>query len=483
MTVVRQVTVIGIGVFGLCCSPEATVSKGTDAKKVESKEPKAAEPKGTAPGAVRPGSAPGVQAACNGAFSDGTAVNVANPVFLADVPGTQQFCDFHTFAWNQFLYFTGGDSPQFLAMAPWYNLLQPAGSAAPSAYPGGSTELQGGKLDKQQAGDADQLLDVSGAPALYDIRVNQTYYDSLVAQNLYTYALYAAACKPDSHGSCTQLLWLPPNATTTATSVEIKTAWRDFRTPASCPADTYFCVGRLALVGLHLVQKTATHGEWIWGSFEHVGNAPDCAPGSDTPIAPSSPLGTPWSFFDPGTVPASVMSSKTCPVTGTPLCNTDPHSGSGFKPVNICRTAPLPAGGASPDNCAVKTGAGLPNDQANNPGNVACLNATIQPQRTGVWRNYKLIGSLWTRGTMAPTQDFRVKGFQGDQPPLPFVEPVGFPNLANTTMETFLQSGPGAGCFACHNLPSIATSKFSQLDLSHVVTKFDELGAPRVKAM
>ena len=50
-------------------------------------------------------------------------------------------------------------------------------------------------------------------------------------------------------------------------------------------------------------------------------------------------------------------------------------------------------------------------------------------------------------------------------------------------METFLQSGSGAGCFACHNLPSIATSKFSQLDLSHVVTKFDELGAPRVKAM
>ena len=136
-----------------------------------------------------------MQALCNGTFSDGTSINAANPVFLADVPGSQQFCDFHTFAWNQFLYVTNG-SPQFLSMAPWYNLLQPNGSPAPSAYPGGSTALQGGKLDKQQAGDADQLLDVAGFPALYDIRVNQAYYDSLVSQNLYTYTLYAAACAP-----------------------------------------------------------------------------------------------------------------------------------------------------------------------------------------------------------------------------------------------------------------------------------------------
>lgn len=438
---------------------------------------------------------PAAQAQCNGAFSDGTSVNASNPVFLADVPGSQQFCDFHTFAWNQFLYFTNGSSPQFLSMAPWYNLLQKDASPAPGAYPGGSTALQGGKLDKQQAGDADQLLDTTGAAAVYDIRVNQDYYDSLVAQKLYTYTLYAAACAP-SNGTCTNLLWLPPNAQTTGASVEIKTAWRDFKTAAACPAGAYFCVGRLALVGLHLVQKTATHGEWVWASFEHAGNAPDCAPGSDSPIAPLSPIGTPWSFFDPKTVPASVMTSKTCSVVAPPQCNTDPSTGSGFKAVNICRTVPIPAGGADTANCAVKTappGQHLPNDQANNPGNVACLNATLQPQRSGVWQNYKLVGTLWTRGTMKPTQDFRVQVFQTQVQGLPYVEAVGFPNLANTTMETFLQNGSTgydpigsnatkAGCFNCHNLPSFANPTFSQLDLSHVVSKFDELQAPRVKA-
>lgn len=473
MTGLRAVAV-GIAVLGLSCT------------------------KGDAPQATAPpptATPPAAQALCNGAFSDGTSIDVANPVFLADVPGSQQFCDFHTFAWNQFLYATNG-SPQFLAMAPWYNLLQPNGASPPPAYPGGSTALQGGKLDKQQAGDADQLIDVTGSPAVYDIRVNQAYYDSLVAQNLYTYALYSAACAPNG-GTCTNQLWLPPNAQATGASMEIKTAWRDFKTPAACPSGAYYCVGRLALVGLHLVQKTATHGEWIWASFEHAGNAPDCAPGSDSPIAPLSPIGTPWSFFDPKTVPPSVMTSQTCSVVAPPQCNGDPQTGSGFKAVNICRTDSIPAGGASPANCAVKTappGQHLPNDQANNPGNVACLNATLLPQRSGVWQNYKLVGTLWTRGTMPPTQDFRVQVFQSPPPsPTPYVEPVGFVHLANTTMETFLQNGSTgydpiganatqAGCFECHNLPGFATPTFSQMDLSHVVSKFDELSAPRLKA-
>ena len=476
MTAFRQAA-IGIGVLGLSCAPGG----GT--------------PEATAPPTTT--TAPAAQALCNGAFSDGTSINAANPVFLADVPGSQQFCDFHTFAWNQFLYVTNGASPQFLSMAPWYNLLQPNGAPAPAAYPGGSTALQGGKLDKQQAGDADQLVDVAGFPALYDIRVNQAYYDSVVSQNLYTYALYAAACAPGSGGTCANLLWLPPNASTTGGSLEIKTAWRDFQTAGACPAASYYCVGRLGLVGLHLVQKTATHGEWIWASFEHAGNAPDCAPGSDSPIAPLSPAGTAWSFFNPKTVPPPVMSTQTCSVVApTPQCNQSPRSGSKFVAVNICRTEPIPAGGASAANCAVKTappGQHLPNDQANNAGNVACLNATFQPQRSGVWKNYKLVGTLWTRGTMPPTQDFRVQVFQTAAPPLPFVEPVGFPHLANTTMETFLQDGATgydpigsnatkAGCFNCHNLPSFANPTFSQLDLSHVVSKFDELQAPRVKA-
>src|SRR5258708_7355603 len=43
---------------------------------------------------------------CTGNFSGGGQINVAKPTYLQDVPQGQVFCDFHTFAWNQFIYLT-----------------------------------------------------------------------------------------------------------------------------------------------------------------------------------------------------------------------------------------------------------------------------------------------------------------------------------------------------------------------------------------
>ena len=68
----------------------------------------------------------------------------------------------------------------------------------------------------------------------------------------------------------------------------------------------------------------------------------------------------------------------------------------------------------------------------------------------GVWKNYKLIGSLWVRGSTGPTQLFTVQIFQTQQTGLKFGEPVGFPhhqlptNKASTA--TFTASfSPGGG--------------------------------------
>jgi hypothetical protein len=433
-------------------------------------------------------------ARCDGAFSDGTRISVTSPAYLNDVPGDQLFCDFHTFAWNQFLYLTqmqpdpnNGNqvTPLFLHQAPWYNALKADGSPQPGGFPGGGTALQVSQLDQGQAGDDDQLLDVNNATVLYDIRFNSEMYNAIVGGNLYTEALYSAACKPDGSGNCANPLYLPPTTVTTpaaAGSVEIKSAWRDFGTPGACPAQQFYCNGRLGLVGLHIVQKTQSHGEWIWMSFEHAANDPDCYPYGDAPVSPVSPLGTPWSFFNPATAGSAVMASQICEVTGkTPQCNADPgqSAGSGnvtYQAVNICRTDYLPPGGASSANCTLVPD-GPPQQSSNSAGNVACLNATLMPQRTGVWQNYKMIGSLWLRGTTPPTQGFRIQIFQPQVTSLPYEQPVGFPNLANTMMETWLQSGSTgydpfgtnatqAGCFLCHNPPS-ALGQFPQDDLSH----------------
>jgi hypothetical protein len=223
------------------------------------------------------------------------------------------------------------------------------------------------------------------------------------------------------------------------------------------------------------VNKTFSHGEWVWATFEHVANDPDCTPGGDEPIANTSPSGAPWAFFNPKTVPASVMASRMCNVQSSPpQCNGNPKQGSGWVPVNVCRTISAAAGGAIPANCTVST-------TPNVAGNITCLNATIMPQRSGPWRNYKLVGSVWVQGGMGFMTDFRVVGFQTPLPNYVNATPVGIPYLANTTMETWFQhsssgyrqagavtgtGGADAGCFLCHNLPS-EFGHGKQMDLSH----------------
>jgi hypothetical protein len=437
-------------------------------------------------------------APCKGVFSDTTKINVANPTYLQDVPGEQLFCDFHTFAWNQFVWLTqmqadpnngGAVTPLFLHMAPWYNVLKPNGSPQPGAYPGGSTALAGAPLDQGQAGDDDHLLDVKGATVKYDIRFNNYMYNAIAGGGLYTQNNYNAKCAP-SGGNCTNPLWLPPTSVAasgppTPGAMEIKSAWRDFGSAANCPATEFYCNGRFGLVGIHIVQKTQTHGEWIWASFEHVANDPDCYPGGDAPVAAQSPLGTPWSFFSPVAAGPSVMSTKMCEVTGTsPQCNANPKYYLSqhifiYKPVNICRTDYVPAGGDSAANCT-SVPDGPPQQSSNSPGNVACLNAVMMPQMSGVWKNYKMIGSLWVRGTTGPTTPFTVQIFQSQQTGVEFGQPVGFPHLANTMMETWMQYGSTgydasgansqqAGCFLCHNLPSAPAlpGSFAADDLSH----------------
>ncbi len=258
---------------GAAC--QSTPSTGSGA-------PSAAPPQ--APSAAPLGSAATITAAvkkdmaaqprCDGTFSDGTKVSVTNPRNLADVPGQNSLCDFHTFAWNQFLYFVHeeGGRPRFMSLAPWYNLFVEGGK--PGDYPGGSTKLRIGEI-KNNSGQADNdyvLEDVAGRTVLYDIRFNKAYYDFTREHDLYSEAGFNAACQaPAAGGNCTKDIWLPPVSPDAGgpageDSIEVKTAWRDFGKDSKqkCPADLYYCVGdRFGLVGLHFVQKTKTHGEWI----------------------------------------------------------------------------------------------------------------------------------------------------------------------------------------------------------------------------
>ncbi|HZI13845.1 MAG TPA: hypothetical protein VE153_25940 [Myxococcus sp.] len=456
----------------------------------------------------KPAPAPSAQTRCDGTFSSrDTRIDVTNPQPLSEVPGDQTFCDFHTFAWNNFLYLTQAvtdpddsrvSTPRFLSYAPFYNMLRDDGAPAPIPFPGGSTMLQAGRLDQKQAGAGmDVLVDVADEEVVYDIRFNKAMYDFVVGNGYYTKQGYDALCGTNADAGpftpCpneTQL-WLPWGDDKSMGAVEVKSAWRQFP-ENDCPESQMYCAGKnLGLVGMHIVQKTLTHGEWVWASFEHVANAPDCAPGFGSPISPLSPLGVGWSFFDPAKAPDGVMQSKRCGVTvDSPQCNLNPGDGGSFKQVNICRTDALPAGGANEANCAVVEQSDS-DPQANSGGNVACLNATLQPRRDGVWKNYFLIGTLWTQGTQDPDKHFTIDLFQAPRPPALAKTAVGFPHLANTAMESFLQKGATAydpnvqlglpnetkaGCFGCHN----TEASNSNANLSHFPTKFNDLNKERV---
>jgi hypothetical protein len=68
-----------------------------------------------------------------------------------------------------------------------------------------------------------------------------------------------------------------------------------------------------------------------------------------------------------------------------------------------------------------------------------------------VFANYSMQGAIWTNGGMNSTD---------------FNNQRGSLELANTTMETFVQSIPpkaSANCFACHNFTTTAP-----LDVSHI---------------
>jgi hypothetical protein len=429
-----------------------------------------------------------------------------------DVPANASNCDLQRFVFNNFLYLAGDDAtghPRFMSYAPWYEAIPQDGSAPVwrDGYKPLSTTALRKTSREGQPGDGYALIDVDRRRVGYDIRVNRTFVDYLVASGTWQEAVLQAASASFAQNPATGGVWLPSGSATSEGAITVKTSWRKF--PQGCPAERMHCerdgdgVWR-GLVGLHLVQKTPTLGEMTWASFEHVANAPDCAPGGTRPIAaapadpadPGKTLPGGWSLFDYAAYKRRGGDGERCPVpdgayqytvasdgttienqtcgapSQTPLCNTDPRLSTtdnetveGYHRIDVCRTV-----AAKP--CV---GDGGPDDD------VACLNADFARRfPKGVaskWRYYFLVGSEYVAGHAPGVGCFRYD----DGPTLTTTPPrsrfpstcqndastpqlalAGTLKLANTTMETWMQDGTcmvstpgstplmGRDCMACH---------------------------------
>jgi hypothetical protein len=366
-----------------------------------------------------------------------------------EVPGGSNAnnCSFHQFAWQGFLDLvqpvSGQPGRTFETFMPEYGIFVGPGvpvtpwgqSPVPPCGPADGPRSKrlfvrprvpkGAGFDpdsEQQAGlpggpPGSPLYDQTKQIVHYSISVNRVEYDFIVQCNFKDTTCVTSA---------------PRSAAITPGAIELKTSWRLFT--GATPRDMYTIKGfvagpgrsgkastckpvTLGLVGFHLVANTPLHPEFVWATFEHRRNAPDCTNPQKTP-----PGG--WSFNNPN-----------CPscAPNQPKVN----------PTQVCRVAPAGGGAPSPSG-------GLPD----NVVNIRALNASVhetlssllesEPKRyaaMAIWQNYDLTGNIWTLNGALPPTDTNQRGSL---------------LAANTTLETFVQGqsaqGQNQNCFTCHTL-------------------------------
>ncbi len=392
-------------------------------------------------------------------------------------------CDFHQWAWQEFLYVTqivdGG--PRFMSYPtgedlfptdPTQKPLKAAALKTRNFRPPLKLKVRalkpksGGTLDVTsdetagsitQAGSGGILVDQNGNPLYYSVHFDWTFYTFIETNSYYDYSTYVGT---------------NPNVSFPAGATEFKASWKiipsggsfsGYTTAAQVPtlstgSDGSILAGppmrnvTVGLVGLHVVGSVANHPEMIWATFEQVNNAPDLpanlTPSSTQPVSTSN-----YTFYTAGT-PANQCNVQ-------PTTYTLDAAAQTLSPVTqVFRQ--FADGGGVPDNITA----------------IDTLNASVLSQLTASDAsdpaiNYKLIGGVWLLpGALNPNMS------PGDG------QLHGSPDLANSTMETFVQapfpnpSSPPTfftSCFGCHTTTSSQTSGGlfippMNMNLSHILT-------------
>jgi hypothetical protein len=301
----------------------------------------------------------------------------------------------------------------------------PSANTCKAATKFGDTVLAASTLygDIGQAGIGElngPLVAQNGRYVRYQTLYNQTAYDYIVRNRFYLRDHLPAIPSPRPD---VPVLQFPVG------SIAIKAAWLDtrglskelaarlykrsaiVRDPESgaCAPET------VGLIGLHIVQKTASRPQWIWSSFEQVDTAPLFA-------------GTVGDFLLNDGTPASMPEENPLPLVPLPR--------QPVKPFNVVRAS------ATTIN---------PNTHATNSAWRDLLKGTV-------WQYYRLIVTQWP--LQPGNQALPVPASQtGDiYATFPGTGPGATTEsaFANLTLETFDQHRIELGCMSCHNRARLA---------------------------
>ena len=383
-----------------------------------------------------------------------------NPTSLAEVPNgiNANNCDFHIFSWRWFNYLMNPSSTagernfEDRSLYPVVDL-DTCASVMAGAKP---IRAHGGviaSLSKQP-----DVPDQASGNALYDKNGNIVFYNRTFTVN--ECGIFANGNFPDA-GNANASFPTGKNQV-----VELKTAWQVLNPAIDNSA--YYTQNvaldgegdvLLGLIGFHIVVNTKIHPEFIWATFEHVSNAPNCTVNKGKGFTRPQPAAG-WNLVGE-TCNACVAKNYT---DGADLLTTCASSCDWNPSDNVQPPAQLDANGntiikgTASDICLVEY-LGTPPTQSGaqtNIDNIEFLNtlltgpsgllATKGSSDMKVLQNYFLGGAVWTdMTTFVMSSD---KPFNTDL--------AGSHGLANSSMESFSQPNSNGtkffdtGCFSCH---------------------------------
>lgn len=243
------------------------------------------------------------------------------------------------------------------------------------------------------------LTDQNGNLTYYERAVNEVAYEYIRTNRFYNTDILAKA------GTVNYSDWSMTLKASWKILIEGKDEASNFHSrKAEIDGETV----TVGLVGLHIVTKTPSSPQWIWSTFEHVGNAPTFS---------GKRIGK-YSYYDPD-----------CPVsTCPPNTSTENNGKPTGKPTQVLRETEIYQSARD-------------------------ANRAWRKQLKGtVWENYELVGTQW------PTL-----------PKNPGV-PTGRPQptlLANSTMETYIQTT--SSCIQCHSTSASPANPSERYDFTFLL--------------
>ncbi len=425
---------------------------------------------------------------------------------------TQQGAD--AFSWQTFLALNaGGGTPEWNSWSSTDDLINcnqdsdPAGGTCENGrfYPTACQQVDGyaGYRVLDQVGKVDDEFEeaqTKGLSADPVIASNGTFlrYHILLSPDTFTWitgftvdgqqGLQKEATLQQLASNGTAVDFPCSDASQPSQSIFLKLAWMDVGSCSdNAPADSFsenFLVlndsyrnstgtascscRKMALVGMHVVRKTATQRAWVWSTFEHANNAPDCtalpangtAGNSTQNENCSSTASRNWNFY-PQSCQAAGSSGQCQGCNQSPAQNggsndcVNPEASNGG---NWCLDQPPAATSGYSRLCRQIPPDGYYSGAASwdeTPPNAAC-----QPQDS-VWGNYQLITTQWATGlTGTSCSNVQAQVFNGQnvitgviQPKSPVTGTDGQqrPYLGNSSMESYERPD----CMGCHSKSTI----------------------------